>query len=56
MLVITKIEDPEELDTIDLEIELPLSGYTLEEGRKKEIEGMRKSIKFMKEVLGIGTK
>lgn len=45
---------PEELDTIDLEIELPLSGYTLEDGRKEEIEAMRKSIKYMKEVLGIG--
>ncbi|MGI6110523.1 MAG: sugar phosphate isomerase/epimerase family protein [Eubacteriaceae bacterium] len=46
---------PEELDTIDLEIELPLSGYTLEEGRKEEIDAMRKSIKFMHEKLHIGT-
>lgn len=45
---------PEELDTINLEIELPLSGYTLEDGRKEEIDAMRKSIKYMKEVLGIG--
>lgn len=45
---------PEELDTIDLEIELPLSGYTLEEGRKEEIDAMRKSIKYMHEVLDIG--
>ncbi len=47
---------PEELDTIDLEIELPLSGYSLEEGRKLEIEAMRKSIKYMHEVLDIGIK
>ena len=45
---------PEELDTIDLEIELPLSGYTIEEGRQLEIEGMRKSIKYMQEVLDLG--
>ena len=37
------------------EIELPLSGYSLEEGRQKELEGMRKSIKFMREVLKIGS-
>lgn len=56
VMKILRAEAPEELDTIDLEIELPLSGYTLEEGREKEIEGMRKSIKYMREVLGIGTK
>lgn len=47
---------PSELDTIDLEIELPLSKYSLEEGRKMELQAMRKSIKFMKEELGIGTR
>lgn len=45
---------PEELDTINLEIELPLSGYTLEEGREEELKAMRKSIRYMREVLGIG--
>ncbi|SDX31489.1 sugar phosphate isomerase/epimerase family protein [Eubacterium barkeri] len=45
---------PEELDTINLEIELPLSGYSLEDGRQAEIDGMRKSIRFMKDVLNIG--
>ncbi len=45
---------PEELDTIDLEIELPLSGYTIEEGRQLELDGMRKSVKYMREVLGLG--
>lgn len=56
VMKIIREKAPEELDTIDLEIELPLSGYTIEEGRKKEIEGMRKSIKYMHEVLGIGTR
>lgn len=51
---ILREQAPEELDTIDLEIELPLSGYTLEEGRKKEIEAMRKSIQYMHKELGIG--
>lgn len=46
---------PAELDTIDLEIELPLSGYSIEEGRALEMEGLRKSIKYMHEVLNIGT-
>ena len=55
IMKILRAEAPEELDTIDLEIELPLSGYSLEEGRQKELEGMRKSIKFMREVLKIGS-
>ena len=45
---------PPELDTIDLEIELPLSGYTIEEGRKLEIQGLRDSVKYMREELGLG--
>ena len=55
VMKILRAEAPEELDTIDLEIELPLSGYTLEDGRKEEIAAMRKSIKYMHEVLDIGT-
>ena len=55
MMKILREEAPEELDTIDLEIELPLSGYTIEEGRKEEIDAMRKSIAFMNEKLAIGT-
>lgn len=54
IMKILREKAPEELDTIDLEIELPLSGYTLEDGRKEEITAMQKSIKYMKEVLGIG--
>ena len=56
VMKILREKAPEELDTIDLEIELPLSGYSLEEGRKLEIEAMRKSIKYMHEVLDIGIK
>lgn len=55
VMKILREEAPEELDTIDLEIELPLSGYTIEEGRKEEIDAMRKSIAFMNEKLAIGT-
>ena len=54
VMKILREKAPEELDTIDLEIELPLSGYTIEEGRKLEIEAMRKSVRYMREVLDIG--
>ncbi|MCH4072113.1 sugar phosphate isomerase/epimerase family protein [Pseudoramibacter sp.] len=56
VMKILREQAPPELDTIDLEIELPLSGYSIEEGRQLELDEMRKSIKFMKENLGIGTK
>ena len=56
VMKILREQAPEELDTIDLEIELPLSGYTIEDGRKEEIAAMRKSIKYMHEVLDIGIK
>lgn len=49
-------EAPPELDTIDLEIEMPLSTYTLEEGRKAEYEAMRRSIAYMRDVLDIGVR
>lgn len=54
VMKILREQAPEELDTIDLEIELPLSGYTLEEGRKEELDAMRRSIRYMHEVLDIG--
>ena len=56
VMKILREKAPEELDTIDLEIELPLLGYTIEDGRKEEIDAMRKSIKYMHEVLDIGIK
>ena len=56
VMKILREKAPEELDTIDLEIELPLSGYTIEDGREEEIKVMRKSIKYMHEVLDIGIK
>lgn len=56
IMKILREQAPPELDTIDLEIELPLSGYSIEEGRRLEIDEMRKSVKFMKEKLGIGIK
>ena len=45
---------PAELDTIDLEIEMPLSMYTIEEGREEEIKAMRKSIQYLHDVLDVG--
>ena len=56
VMKILREQAPEELDTIDLEIELPLSGYTLEEGRVEELKAMRKSIRYMHEVLDIGVR
>ena len=56
VMKILREQAPEELDTIDLEIELPLSGYTLEEGREEELKAMRKSIRYMHEVLDIGVR
>lgn len=47
-------EAPTALDTIDLEIEMPLSMYSIEEGREQEIEAMRRSIRYLHEVLGVG--
>ena len=47
---------PPELDTIDLEIEMPLSMYTLEEGRAEEIKAMRKSIQYLHDVLDVGVR
>lgn len=55
VMKIFREQAPEELDTIDLEIELPLRGYSLEDGRKEEIDAMRRSIKYMHEVLKIGS-
>ena len=43
-----------EMDTIDLEIELPLSGYTIEEGRELEMKALRESVEYMYKELGIG--
>lgn len=51
---ILRREAPPELDTIDLEIEMPLSMYTLEEGREEEIKAMRKSIRYLHDVLDVG--
>ena len=51
---ILREEAPEGLDTIDLEIELPLSGYSIEEGREMELKGLRESVEYMYNELGIG--
>lgn len=39
---------------IDLELELPLSGYSIEEGREMELKGLRESVEYMYNELGIG--
>lgn len=56
IMQILRNEAPAELDTIDLEIELPLSGYSLEEGRELERKAMKDSIEYMHNVLGIGVR
>ena len=51
---ILREEAPDGLDTIDLEIELPLSGYSIEEGREMELKGLRESVEYIYKELGIG--
>lgn len=51
---ILRDQAPEELDTINLEIELPLNGHTLEGGRQQELQGLKDSIAFMHDELNIG--
>ena len=51
---ILREQAPAQLDTIDLEIELPLSGYSIEEGRELEMKGLRESCEYMYKTLGIG--
>lgn len=54
IMQILRSEAPEELDTINLEIELPLSGYSIEEGRELELKGLRESVDYMNNVLKVG--
>lgn len=56
VMQILRAEAPEELDTIDLEIELPLSGYSIEDGRKLELKSLKESIEYMHNVLDIGVR
>jgi sugar phosphate isomerase/epimerase len=56
IMQILRAEAPEELDTIDLEIELPLSGYTIEEGREVELKALRDSVEYMHNVLDLGVR
>lgn len=56
IMQILRAEAPEELDTIDLEIELPLSGYSIEDGRELELQSLRESIEYMHNVLDIGVR
>ena len=54
IMQILRAEAPEELDTINLEIELPLSGYSIEEGRELELQSLKESIEYMHNVLNVG--
>lgn len=54
IMQIYRDQSPMEMDTIDLEIELPLSGYTIEEGRELEMKALRESVEYMYKELGIG--
>ena len=54
IMKILKEQAPPQLDTIDLEIELPLSGASIEEGRRRELQGLRESCEYMYKTLGVG--
>ncbi len=45
---------PDALDTIVFEIELPLNGRPIEEGRELELQTAKESINYMRQVLRIG--
>lgn len=47
---------PEALDTIVFEIEKPLNGSSIEEGRELELRAAKESIKYMRSVLNVGLK
>lgn len=47
---------PDALDTIVFEVELPLSGYSIEEGRELELKAARESIDYLRNTLNVGLK
>ena len=47
---------PEALDTIIFEVELPLAGYSIEEGRERELVAARESIEYLHNTLNVGLK
>jgi len=47
---------PAMLDTIIFEIELPLNGRPIEEGRELELQAAEESIDYMRNVLNVGSK
>ncbi len=47
---------PQALDTIIFEIELPMNGRPIEEGRELELQAAQESIDYMRSVLNVGLK
>lgn len=47
---------PEALDTITFEVELPLAGYTIEQGRELEFKAAQESIRYLHDTLNVGLK
>ncbi len=47
---------PDALDTIIFEVELPLSGYSIEEGRELELKAAKDSIDYLHNTLNVGLK
>jgi 3-oxoisoapionate decarboxylase len=45
---------PEALDTIVFEIEMPLNGRSIEEGRELELRAAKESSNYMRSVLNVG--
>lgn len=54
IMQIIREQAPAQLTTIDLEVELPLSGCTIEEGRRQEMKALRDSVEYMYKKLHIG--
>ena len=47
---------PEALDTIIFEVETPINGRSIEEGRELELRAANESINYMRSVLNVGLK
>jgi len=44
----------EALDTIIFEVETPMNGRSIEEGRERELQAAKESVDYMRSVLNIG--
>jgi sugar phosphate isomerase/epimerase len=56
LMQVLRANAPEALDTIIFEIEQPLNGRPIEEGRELELQAAKESIDYMRNVLNLGLK